>query len=227
MKLANLLNETKGIPFIGEPMKKELYGFILEHKPDRVLELGFAHGVSACTMAAAMDENGHGSIDTVDLRKSKTWQEKVVGIEQLSERLGVSRYINVHRETTCYTWWLKKAIEQKASDPNWKPYDFIFLDGSHSWNIDTAAFFLCEKILAPGGWILFDDLKYNYEQYFQRTGNKHRFGVARDDLADDELTQSHVGMIYEMLVKPHESFDQFQYTHDENWGWARKSLKAA
>jgi predicted O-methyltransferase YrrM len=44
-----------------------LYALIREQRPSRVLELGFAHGVSSWVLASALVRNGSGELDTVDL----------------------------------------------------------------------------------------------------------------------------------------------------------------
>lgn len=44
-----------------------LYALVRERKPSRVLELGFASGVSSCVLATALVCNGAGELDTVDI----------------------------------------------------------------------------------------------------------------------------------------------------------------
>ena len=36
-------------------------------------------------------------------------------------------------------------------------YDYIYVDGSHAWEIDGLAFFLLDRLLKPGGYMDFDD----------------------------------------------------------------------
>jgi hypothetical protein len=39
-------------------------------------------------------------------------------------------------------------------------FRFLLIDGAHTWEVDGHAFFLCEKLLKPSEWILFDDLHW-------------------------------------------------------------------
>jgi predicted O-methyltransferase YrrM len=223
MKIDDALAMTKGIPFIDENKRVELYQFILTEKPTKILELGFAHGVSACIMAAALEEfTDRGVIDTVDILPAREWQDQLMSIERLSSTYGLNKYINVYREGKSYTWWLKKEIERMRSESDWTPYDFVFIDGAHNWTIDSSAFFLCEKLLRTKGWMLFDDLKYTYSRMIERDGRTATAGVSHYDMSDDELKEPAVGLIFELLVKDHERFGDFRYSQNNDWGWARK-----
>jgi predicted O-methyltransferase YrrM len=223
MKLTKILAKTRDIPYISEDRKKELYDFVLNNKPKNILELGFAHGASTCVMAAALDEIGKGQIDAIDVYPAKKWQDDLISIEELSSSLGLKSYINIYREKRCYTWWIKKQLQNKAANTAWVNYDFIYIDGSHNWTIDSSAFFLCEKLLNNGGWILFDDLKYTYarvmQQYPERT---HTAGVSHYTMSEDELNEPAVGLIFELLVRTHPHFGEFRYSQDNDWGWTRK-----
>ena len=120
MKLDRLLHALTGIPFIDDDKKRELYEFVVREKPRRILELGFAHGTSACVIAAATQAAGYdATIDVVDLEAARAWQDQRVGIEALSARLGVAKPLHVHREARCYTWWLEKKLEAWAVGPAW------------------------------------------------------------------------------------------------------------
>lgn len=45
---------------------RRVYTHVTEAKPEQVLELGTAHGVSAAYIAAALEANGRGHLTTVD-----------------------------------------------------------------------------------------------------------------------------------------------------------------
>ena len=227
MKIDEVLELTKGIPFISHEKRIELYNFVSENKPARILELGFAHGVSACVMAAALQECGStAKIDAVDLFPAKQWQDSLVSIEALSSKAGLSEFIEIHRESKSYTWWLKKKIEAFASQAMTEPYDFVFIDGAHNWTIDTAAFFLSEKLLNTGGWMLFDDLNYTYQHMIEKDGRSETAGVSHYDMSEDELREPHVRLIFELLVKNHERFGEFRYSQNDDWGWAKKTTES-
>ena len=80
-------------------------------------------------------------------------------------------------------------------------YDFCFIDGAQNWSIDGLAFFLVDKLLKPGGWLLFDDLKWTYAEKEKRKDISD--GVTIRALGEDEKLQPHVELVFELLVKQH------------------------
>jgi hypothetical protein len=118
---------------------------------------------------------------------------------------------------------MRKALEEKEKAAgSWRGYDFVFLDGAHTWNIDAAAFFIAEKLMRSGAWILFDDLKYTYRNYFDATQREDRYGVLKSDMAQDEIYESHVGLIFELLARSHPNISRCGYSKSGHWGWAQK-----
>lgn len=220
MKFETIQQELKGIPYILPELAQELYSFIVEQKPSQCLELGFAHGVSSCYIAAALDEIGTGHLTTVDLLPAKAWQDP--SIEELLKRTGLHSWVSVYREHTGYNWFLQKQIYQNSVNNHCSPiYDFCFIDGAKNWTIDGAAFFLVDKLLKENGWILFDDLQWTYQSKLDE-GKSTSDGVTLDSMAIDELQRPHLELIYQLLVMQHPAYSNF-FIRDFWWAWAQKS----
>ena len=62
-------------------------------------------------------------------------------------------YGNTDRYQDSYNWSLSKLIE---TNPNLK-FDYVFLDGAHTFSIDALTFFMCKSMLKPGSYLDFDD----------------------------------------------------------------------
>jgi SAM-dependent methyltransferase len=97
-------------------------------------------------------------------------------------------------------------------------YDFCYLDGAHNWTVDGFAVVLIERLLRPGGWLLLDDLNWDYRS--DPHGLRER-GVFFS-LSKSELTTPHVRGVFDLIVKPHPAFGDLR-VEDEEWAWARKS----
>jgi predicted O-methyltransferase YrrM len=192
-------------PFRG----RELYDFVRRERPGECLELGFAHGVSTVYTAAALEANGAGHLTSVDLPVAR---EREPSAEQLLERAGLGARVTLVYEPTSYNWYLHRRIrEQIGDDGACEPYlDFSFIDGAHRWVDDGLAFFLVDKLLKPGGWLLFDDLTWKVEAL---------------DVHESERSLAQVGEVFELLVKGHPSYDHLET--DGEWGWARKTTALA
>lgn len=220
MKFSDVQEAVAGVPYIMPEMAKDLYEFVLREKPRQCLELGFGHGASSSYIAAALDELGTGRVTSVDLLSAREWQDPE--IEEVLARAGLAQYVQVVRERAGYNWFLKKEIERNSSGTICKPvYDFCFLDGAKNWTIDATAFFLVDKLLKPGGWIVFDDLQWTYRSKLQE-GKRKSDGVYMTEMDDDELDQPHVELIFQLLVMQHPEYADFQ-VKDDWWAWAKKT----
>jgi predicted O-methyltransferase YrrM len=207
----------KGIPYTDPERGKYLYNFIMKNQPDNCLELGFAHGVASCYVAAALDEIGKGQLTCVDLNSSKDLKPNV---EELLQKTGLSHLVNVHREVNSYTWWLKKEIEKNTTDYVCNPrYDFCFIDGPKNWTIDGLAFFLVDKLLCQDGYICFDDYRWVYSTYSKKILD----GITIREMSDDQITQPNIELVFNLLVMQHPDYSNFVI--DEDWVWAQKTKR--
>src|SRR5688500_6748492 len=146
MKFDEVHSKVRHLPFISESNARELYDFVIQNKPLKCLELGFAHGKATCYMAAALDEIGAGSVVSVDLMEAQEWQSP--SVETLISDLNLSSYVTVHREHTGYNWFLYREIRNSTSDHICQPgYDLCIIDGPKNWTIGSSAFFLVHKLL--------------------------------------------------------------------------------
>jgi predicted O-methyltransferase YrrM len=188
---------------------EELYRFVCEHRPQRVLELGFASGVSTLYLASALEVNGAGRITSVDTRAAL---EREPRADALLERAGLGHRVDLVYEETSYTWFLQRVLREQLRDDRIEPlYDFAFLDGAHLWDPDALAFSLLDRLLRPGGWILVDDLDWIPDDTY--------------DLPASQAGFPHVREVWELLVLTHPDYSEFRT--DRQWGWAQKSAGAA
>src|SRR6266480_3568439 len=157
-ELADTLSALDYAPLTSEDGGRKLYLFVQESRPAEVLELGFAHGTSSVYIAAALHELGAGSLTTIDLESALA---RKPNIHELLDRTGLDAYVQPIFARSSYNWELMKMIEECTRGGATEPcFDFCFLDGAHTWCDDGFAFFLVDKLLRPGGWILFDDLHW-------------------------------------------------------------------
>lgn len=216
MKFDKIHGYLEGIPFMEPDRARTLYQFIIDNRISNVLELGFAHGVSSCYIAAALDELGTGRLTSVDIMAAKEWQQP--SIEDLLARTGLEKYVSVVREQTSYTWFLKKEIEKQSLNGSCRPlYDFCFIDGPKNWTIDGLSFFAADKLLKKGGWILFDDFGWKYSE-FQRDVLD---GISLRAMGKDELETPQIELVFRLLVMQHPNYSHFKI-EDNWWAWAQK-----
>jgi predicted O-methyltransferase YrrM len=187
---------------------KRMRKFVQRHRPSDVLELGFAHGVSSCYMAAALDEIGGGRITTIDLESSR---KREPNIHDLLDQCGFSDSVTVHFEPRSFTWRLMRMLEQ----PSPPMFDLVYLDGGHSWDVTGFGFFLVDKLLRDGGWLIFDDIDWTYAES-PTLGDK----PIVQEMPEDYRETPQVRKVFELLVKQHPGYTRCSIKR--SWGYAQK-----
>ncbi len=218
MEFNKIQNILALIPYTSPSKGKIFYDHILKYKPKKCLELGFAKGTSVCYMAAALDELGHGKITAVDIEKSYFMEPN---IENLIDKTGLGKYINVVREVNSYNWFLNREIERNSDNNyNCEPiYDFIFIDGPKDWTTDGFAFFLANKLLKKDGWIVFDDYEWNS---YKEEGFRFERGIDASKFSDDQNSIPNVKEVFQKLVMQHPDYSNFNIM-DDTLAWAQKT----
>jgi predicted O-methyltransferase YrrM len=224
MTASNPLSETFSIDVIVRGMRdqpwgvteeqgRRLYEFVLREKPEQILELGCGIGTSACYMAAALAKLGRGKIMSIDCNPDlPEWVERTFAKVPAQVR----QYHQLILSRTSYNDELMNIIDAQTSPQGCRPiFDFCFIDGAHTWEVDGCAFFLSEKLLKAGKWMLFDDL----------TWTQALSAEAQENMGSNpppaELQQTmQVMKVFTLLVAGHPNFHDL--TIDGDWGWARK-----
>jgi len=195
--------------FMKTKQGRTVYRFIVENRLARVLELGFAHGKSTCYLAAAVDElGGDGHVTTMDVVGAR---ERQPNIHELLAQCGLTARATPVFAASSYTWELMKLLER---DPQPR-FDFVYIDGGHTWDVTGFGFLLVDRLLAPGGWVLFDDLDWTVAS----SPSVAEAAWARR-LSEEERSTAQVRKVFELLVRLHP--DYVECHERDGWGWARK-----
>lgn len=129
-----------------------LRNLFLRHQIRDVLELGFFHGKSAAFMAAILEEQGgHGHVTTMDRASAR---QRDPNIETVLNDLGLAHRVTPLYCETSFNWDMHKLLDQAQ-------FDFVYIDGAHTWEGTSLAFFFVDLMLRPGGWLLFDDMNWS------------------------------------------------------------------
>ena len=208
LSTANVADIVGATPHMTLAQAERMSSFITDNGIADILELGFRHGVSTVYMAATLGRAGRGRIVTIDLESARQNQPNV---EELLTRIGERNRVEVFYEPTSYTWRLMRLLQ---SDPTPR-FDLCYIDGAHDWFVDGFAFFLVDRLLRPGGWIVFDDMNWTYagSPALRETERVQRMPA-------DERTAQQVRLVYDLLVKTHTGYHNFRDEGD--WAFAQK-----
>ncbi len=213
MSLESVAKVVGSTPYMKPGQAEIITKLIREHGLADVLELGIMHGVSTCYLADTVRDLGRGHVTSLDLDLSR---DNLPNAETLLSQLHLSDLVTIRRDPTSYVWTLMKMLDE---DPTPR-FDLCYLDGAHDWFNDGFAFFLVDKLLRPGGWLVLDDLGWSFA-----TSPALAATEKVQQMPIDQRESQQVRQVYDLLVKTHPAYDEFKVIDD--WGFARKRLEGS
>ncbi len=122
--------------------QKVIFNLLSREKPETTAEIGCANGASTSVIAQALEHNGVGHHHAVDPFQESLW--KNAGKEKLSAE-------NLSHRVTFHTEFPEIAM------PTLPALDFVFIDGSHLFDLTVLDFVVSDKKLKVGGIMAFHD----------------------------------------------------------------------
>jgi predicted O-methyltransferase YrrM len=196
---------TKNLPWMSLQQAEFLTQHLHRHRLARCLELGVLHGVSTCYLAAAVQKlNGH--VVAIDLAGNANLKP---GAEELLETLGLQDLVTIERVAEGAAWRMMEWLEL----PQQPVFDLAYIDVSHTWDTTGFLFFLTDRFVRPGGWLLFDDIR-SYKLKDDPVGRRSQ------NYTQKQLDVCQVGKVWDLLVTQHPSYSNFM--ERGNWGLCQK-----
>ena len=115
----------------------------------------------------------------------------------------VTFYPNSPRHLDSYNWPLMQMIVADK-EPQ---FDYVFLDGAHTFAIDGLSFFLCDRLLKPGGYLDFDDYTWRLRG---SSLDPSKVPETAQQYTDEQIDAAQVRMIVDHLVKPDPRYREVQ-----------------
>lgn len=143
-----------GVPFpldavtkISREQARYLYDLWKETSPENSLEIGLAFGFSTACILSARYELNKGHHMAIDPFQMTTWGGVGAAV---AERLGLSDHFTFLEE---YSEIVLPAMIEKKQE-----FQYIFIDGNHTFDAAFVDFTLSARVLSEGGVIVFDDM---------------------------------------------------------------------
>jgi len=160
-------------------------------------EIGVYEGDTALAIATSLD--GAGELHLFD------FDDRVEAAAARLQQAGhgnVFAYPNSRRLLDSYNWSLMRLLEDRKAPI----FDYVFVDGAHTWAHDALAFFLIDRLLQPGGYIDFDDYPWTLRN--SPSMNPAAFPEVEQLYTDDQIDAAQVALVVDLLVKLDPAYDE-------------------
>ena len=166
---------------------------VAKHKPTSYAEIGIYEGATAVEVAKLLSEPASMHLFDFENRVFEA-QTKLGAIKELeNKQLKVHSWSNTHKMFDSYNWNLAKCLKQGIT------FDFVFVDGAHSWHHDALAFFLIDQMLEDGGIVVLDD--YGWSLATSPTMNPSKFPEITQQYTQEQIETPQVNMVVDLLVE--------------------------
>jgi predicted O-methyltransferase YrrM len=158
-------------------------------------------GVYEADTALAVAETlaGRGEIHLFD------FEDKVEAAVERLRREGhqnVVAHPNSRKLLDSYNWSLMGLLRE-SEEPR---FDYVFLDGAHTWAHDALAFLLIDRLLRPGGHVEFDDYHWTIER--SPSMNPTAFPATDRLYTREQIAEPQVALVVDMLVRPDPRYEE-------------------
>jgi predicted O-methyltransferase YrrM len=158
----------------------------------RYAEIGIYEGDTALGVAEALA--GRGEVHLFD------FEDRTRAVAQRLRAAGhdnVVEHPNSRRLLDSYNWSLMEVLRETDGPA----FDYVFLDGSHTWAHDALAFLLVDRLLEPGGYVDFDDYVWTLRD--SPSMNPKAFPEVRRLYSDEQIAERQVQLVVDLLVRGH------------------------
>jgi predicted O-methyltransferase YrrM len=161
------------------------------------MEVGVYLGATAAAVAEVLGDEGE--LHLLDFADR---------VEPVAERLraaGGPRVVahpNSRKALDSYNWSLMKLLREGRAGS----FDYVFLDGAHTWAHDALAFCLIDRLLAVGGHVDFDD--YGWTLARSPSMSPEAFPPTRTLYTDEQIAAPQVALVVDLLVRPDPRYEE-------------------
>ena len=162
---------------IGYEEGKYLKKILSNKNIKKCMEIGLAMGISTLNILSSIYKR-EGTLISIDPNQSSKWNN--MG-KKLIINSGLKKYHTIIEDKSYNA--MPKFIDNESQS-----FDFIFIDGWHTFDYTLVDFFYADKLIKLGGIIVIDDalhegvkktIKYidtNYLNYYEKLHSPHSFG---------------------------------------------------
>ncbi|HKG03038.1 MAG TPA: class I SAM-dependent methyltransferase [Conexibacter sp.] len=184
-------------PLLVEGPNEQTVAMVRETGARTYMEIGVYLGATASAVAEVL--GGEGELHLLD------FEDRVAPVAErlrAEGRANVVAHPNSRRTLDSYNW----SLMQLLRDGRAGTFDYVFVDGAHTWAHDALAFLLVDRLLKPGGHVDFDD--YSWTLARSPSMNPDAFPPTRRLYSDEQISEPQVALVVDLLVRPDPRYEE-------------------
>lgn len=153
-------------------------------------EIGVYKGDTALRIADHLGGRGHLHLFDYD--------DRLRGARRRLRRAGHANFTlhpNSRRLLDSYNWSLMRLLAEHEEPV----FDYVFIDGAHTWALDALAFCLVDRLVREGGYVDFDD--YWWTLRGSPSMNPDAFPEVEQLYTDEQIDRAQVALVVDLLVR--------------------------
>jgi predicted O-methyltransferase YrrM len=158
-------------------------------------EFGVYEGATCLEVAKILADRS-GSIDLFDFQHRV--DECEARLKDLWGAVKVVGHGNTEKLLDSYCWSLLRILDGKPVAARDRLWDYVFIDGPHSWAVDGYALLLCDRMIRPGGFVELDDARWTLQR--SPTLNPTVFPETAQLYTDEQIKTAQVSKIIEHII---------------------------
>ncbi len=132
-----------------------IYDIVRKNKYTKTLEIGLAMGASAVWICQAHKDNGIKGLHTA-IDPNQSTQYKNLGLLMVKNS-GLINYFDIIENLS---YFVLPTILEDVQKGKTSKFDFIYIDGWHTFDYTLIDFFYSDQLLNIGGTIVIDDVRH-------------------------------------------------------------------
>jgi FkbM family methyltransferase len=160
-----------------------------------IAEIGVGIGTSSLMMAALLDNRGE-----LHLYDFKSKVDDLVADLTRAGFTNVRGFGNTEKHWDSYNWTLAGMLLDGKRDL----YDYIYIDGAHTFAVDALAFVLCDRLLKPGGYLEFDDFGWSFARSPWMQDVRDQF------MTEEQIRTPQVKMVVDLFLIGNADYTEMQ-----------------
>jgi hypothetical protein len=164
--------------------------FVKQTECRSIAEIGIYLGYTSMEFAKYL--NGEGELHLFD------YEDRVSGVARALAQAGFHNYRafgSSYKLLDSYNWSLAQLLEKNAGPI----YDYVFLDGAHSWAVDALTAFLADRLLKVGGYLDLDDYHWSFSKSLSL--NPTVFPLTGRLYTNEQIASKQVKMIVDLVIR--------------------------